>query len=52
MICVFEGRLTPDIFKNNFYIHVSCEFDTFRVDTHLCKLRDTSSFATKTEELN
>ena len=21
--------------------HASCEFDKFRVDTHLCKLRDT-----------
>ena len=24
-----------------YYFNVSCEFDKFRVDTHLCKLRDT-----------
>ena len=24
--------------------HVSCEFDKFRVDTHLCKLRVTPHF--------
>lgn len=34
-------------------IHVSCEFDTFRGDTHLCEVRDTCNFAnTAVEELN
>ena len=29
-----------------------CAFDKFRVDTHLCKLRDTSNFANAITELN
>ena len=32
--------------------HVSCEFDKFRVATHLCKLRDTPNVVTIMEQLN
>ena len=31
------------MFLSNYSKHVSCEFDQFIVDTHLCKLRDTLS---------
>ena len=34
------------------YERVSCEIDKFRVDTHLCKLRDTPNFVTIMKELN
>ena len=43
---------SKNIFEMKSSEHVSYEFDTFRVDTHLCKLRDKSNFAHTTEELN
>ena len=35
-------RATPITYLENYYNDVSCEFDEFRVDTHLCKLCTTS----------
>ena len=32
--------------------HVSCEFDKFRIDPHLCKLRDASTLANTKEEIH
>ena len=43
--CQFLQRaLTTNILKT-FSKHVSCEFEIFRVNTHICKLCDISNFA-------
>ena len=34
-------EFTADVFGRYFSKYASCEFDKYRVDGHLCKLRDT-----------
>ena len=47
-LTAMQKRSTPPppllslyMIKKHYFKHVSCEFDKFTVDTHLCKLRDT-----------